>query len=58
MVELAVVFDRAALLEEHGAVVQVVQLFEDTITPRNTLLLATARTHGAAVHCVPREAAR
>jgi SAM-dependent methyltransferase len=43
LVELAVVFDRAALLEEHGSAVQVVQLFEDAITPRNTLLLAEPR---------------
>jgi SAM-dependent methyltransferase len=43
LVELAVVFDRAALIEEHGSAVQVVQLFEDAITPRNTLLLAEPR---------------
>jgi SAM-dependent methyltransferase len=43
LVELAVVFDRAALLEERGSAVQVAQLFEDAITPRNTLLLAERR---------------
>lgn len=43
LVELSVVFDRAALLEERGAVVQVAQLFEDAITPRNTLLMAEPR---------------
>jgi SAM-dependent methyltransferase len=40
LVELSVVFDRAARLEETGLAVQVVQLFESHVTPRNTLLLA------------------
>jgi SAM-dependent methyltransferase len=41
LVELAVVFDRAAALEEAGFSVQVAQLFERRVTPRNTVLLAT-----------------
>jgi SAM-dependent methyltransferase len=40
LVELAVVFDRAAKLEESGLCVEVTQLFESRVTPRNTLLLA------------------
>jgi hypothetical protein len=42
LVELAVVFDRAASLEEAGLRVEVLQLFESSVTPRNTLLLARA----------------
>jgi hypothetical protein len=42
LVELAVVFDRAARLEEAGQRVEVVQLFESSVSPRNTLLLARA----------------
>src|SRR5688572_29256387 len=42
LVELSVVFDRAALLEERGLKVRVVQLFERSVTPRNTLILAEA----------------
>jgi hypothetical protein len=42
LVELTVVFDRAARLEEAGHKVEVVQLFDNRVTPRNTLLLATA----------------
>ncbi|HEY3495832.1 MAG TPA: hypothetical protein VGK73_14140, partial [Polyangiaceae bacterium] len=44
LVELAVVLDRAALLEERGLEVRVVQLFERSVTPRNTLILAE-RSH-------------
>jgi hypothetical protein len=40
LVELSVVLDRAALLEECGLRVQVGQLFEQRVTPRNLLLLA------------------
>jgi SAM-dependent methyltransferase len=40
LVELTVVFDRAAALEEAGLSVQVAELFERRVTPRNTLLLA------------------
>jgi hypothetical protein len=40
LVELAVVFDRAARLEEAGLRVEVLELFESRLTPRNTLLLA------------------
>jgi SAM-dependent methyltransferase len=40
-VEIAVVLDRAALLEESGHSVLVAQLFEQRVTPRNTALLAT-----------------
>lgn len=43
LVELAVVFDRAAFLEEQGSRVQVLQLFEDAVTPRNTLISAEPR---------------
>jgi SAM-dependent methyltransferase len=42
LVELAVVFDRAALLEESGQNVLVAELFEQRVTPRNTALLATS----------------
>jgi hypothetical protein len=41
LVELAVVLDRAALLEERGQHVLVAELFERRVTPRNTVLLAT-----------------
>lgn len=40
LVELAVVFDRAALLEEQAFDVEVAQLFDGAVTPRNTLLRA------------------
>ena len=40
LVELAVVLDRAASLEEAGLSVEVTQLFENNVTPRNTLILA------------------
>lgn len=42
LVELTLVFDRAAALEEAGLGVRVAQLFESRVTPRNTLLLASA----------------
>jgi predicted RNA methylase len=42
VVELAVVLDRAAALEEHGQHVLVAELFEQRVTPRNTVLIATA----------------
>jgi len=42
LVELAVVLDRAALLEESGQSVLVAELFEPRVTPRNTALFATA----------------
>jgi hypothetical protein len=41
LVEVAVVLDRAALLEESGLSVLAVQVFEQRVTPRNTALLAT-----------------
>jgi hypothetical protein len=41
-IELAVVRDRAAAMEESGHHVAVAQLFEQRLTPRNTLLLASA----------------
>lgn len=40
LVELTVVFDRAASLTERGLAVRVAELFERRVTPRNTLLLA------------------
>jgi SAM-dependent methyltransferase len=40
LVELSVVLDRAALLEECGLRVQVAQLFEQRVTPRNLVVLA------------------
>ncbi len=43
LVELAVVFDRAAAIEERGQAVCVAQLFEQRMSPRNTVLLATRR---------------
>ncbi|HEV8547588.1 MAG TPA: methyltransferase [Polyangiaceae bacterium] len=42
LVEVTVVLDRGALLEEKGQFVLVAELFEQRITPRNTVLLATA----------------
>jgi SAM-dependent methyltransferase len=42
LVELAVVLDRAAKLEESGLEVRVVELCDRRVTPRNTLLLASA----------------
>jgi SAM-dependent methyltransferase len=42
LVELAVVRDRAAALEECGHCVAVAQLFDQRLTPRNTVLLASA----------------
>jgi Methyltransferase domain len=42
LVEVAIVFDRAALLEENGQSVLVGELFDPRVTPRNTALLATA----------------
>jgi hypothetical protein len=42
LIELAVVRDRAAALEEQGLAVIVAQLFEQRLTPRNTVLFASA----------------
>jgi SAM-dependent methyltransferase len=42
LIELAVVRDRAAALEESGQAVVVAQLFEQHLTPRNTVLFASA----------------
>jgi SAM-dependent methyltransferase len=42
LIELAVVRDRAAALEECGHTVAVAQLFEQHLTPRNTVLFASA----------------
>ncbi len=42
LIELAVVRDRAAALEEQGQAVIVAQLFEQRLTPRNTVLFASA----------------
>lgn len=42
LVELAVVRDRASALEECGQAVTVAQLFEQRLTPRNTVLFASA----------------
>jgi hypothetical protein len=42
LVEVTVVLDRAALLEERGQTVLVAELFEQRVTPRNTVVLATA----------------
>lgn len=41
LVELAVVYDRAALLEERGAHVRVAELVDPRVTPRNTVLFAS-----------------
>jgi SAM-dependent methyltransferase len=43
LVELAVVLDRAAVLEEAGLSVRMGELFESSVTPRNVLLLASGR---------------
>jgi len=45
LVELSVVLDRAALLEERGQNVLVAELFEKRVSPRNTVLVATAAAH-------------
>jgi hypothetical protein len=42
LVEVTVVLDRAALLEESGQSVLVAELFEQRVTPRNTVIFATA----------------
>jgi len=42
LVEVSVVLDRAAVLEERGQRVLVAELFEQRVTPRNTVLFATA----------------
>lgn len=42
LIELAIVRDRAAALEERGMTVAVAQLFEQRLTPRNTVLFASA----------------
>jgi Methyltransferase domain len=42
LIELAVVRDRATALEECGQAVIVAQLFEQQLTPRNTILFASA----------------
>ena len=42
LIELAVVRDRATALEECGQAVAVAQLFEQQLTPRNTVLFASA----------------
>lgn len=41
LVELAVVLDRAALLEEHGHHVRLAQFVDQRVTPRNTVLFAS-----------------
>ncbi|APR78632.1 Transcriptional regulator, AraC family protein [Minicystis rosea] len=41
LVELAVVLDRAAALEEHGAAVPVLTIFDRAVTPRNVALFAS-----------------
>jgi len=41
LVEIAIVRDRAAALEERGRAVAVAQLFEEQLTPRNTVLFAS-----------------
>jgi len=41
VVELSVVLDRAALLEESGYAVRVATLFERAVTPRNISLFAS-----------------
>jgi SAM-dependent methyltransferase len=45
VVELFVVLDRAALLEENGLVVRVVEVFEAAVSPRNLALLASRAPH-------------
>jgi len=42
LIEVAIVRDRAAALEEQGHSVAVAQLFEEQLTPRNTVLFASA----------------
>ena len=42
LVELAVVLDRAAFLEEHGIAVRVATFCERAVTPRNLALVASA----------------
>jgi SAM-dependent methyltransferase len=42
LVEVAIVLDRAAFLEERGQRVLVAELFARRVSPRNTVLLATA----------------
>jgi len=42
LVEVAVVLDRSARLEESGQSVLVAELFEQRVTPRNTVIFATA----------------
>ncbi len=42
LVEITIVLDRAAALEEHGQHVLVAELFEPRVTPRNTVLVATS----------------
>jgi hypothetical protein len=42
LIELAVVRDRASALEECGHTVAVAQLFEQRLTPRNTVIFASA----------------
>ena len=48
LVEVTIVLDRAALLEEWGQHVLVAELFEQRVTPRNTVLLASA--HAKRLH--------
>lgn len=43
LVELAIVLDRAALLEEHGAHVNVAEFVDPRVTPRNTVLFASGQ---------------
>jgi SAM-dependent methyltransferase len=43
LIELAIVRDRATALEEAGQAVTVAQLFEQRLTPRNTVLFASIR---------------
>ncbi len=45
LVELAVVLDRAALLEEQGHCVRLGQFVEQRVTPRNTVLFASRDGH-------------
>jgi hypothetical protein len=42
LIEVAIVRDRAAALEECGQAIAVAQLFEHRLTPRNTVLFASA----------------
>jgi SAM-dependent methyltransferase len=43
LIELAIVRDRATALEERGQTVAVAQLFEQHLTPRNTVLFASSQ---------------